>query len=407
MVRQSNYWFETCPTRRNVVAGIMKNVDVLIIGGGIAGMSLLFRLLNSKMKDVYLVEEASAAFHASGRSSGQLVMRGYKNFTDMQPGIAEEYIKFLGENNKRMLYGLRNVGFETDLCESAGLRLAVDDEEMEVLMGEADFISSQRDINVVPLDQQELGSLLPQSNFKGGIFVPNEATFNPYEVVNGLMDLVEKQGVRVLTGTQVDEVKENKDGSLSVSIRHRGTIRAKQVVYCTNAYTPELLPELAACMTPVRGQMAATDVLPDEVLSVLPNMSMMCNHGYEYFRLHGGRLLVGGMRHAVRGHQEGTVYDGETSQAVYDRLRGFVSDHLPFIKTNFTHTWSGIMCSTSDGLPLIGKVPGKENQYIMAGFNGYGFSHALMGSMILRDYLTLGRSDLPGANIFDPARLFV
>lgn len=111
------------------------------------------------------------------------------------------------------------------------------------------------------------------------------------------------------------------------------------------------------------------------------------------------------MRHAVRGRQEGLVYDGETSQAVYDRLRGFVVDHLPFIKTNFTHTWSGIMCATSDRLPLIGAVPGKPNQFIMAGFNGYGFSHTLMGSMIIRDYILSGGSQLPGTTIFDPARL--
>jgi glycine/D-amino acid oxidase-like deaminating enzyme len=151
--------------------------------------------------------------------------------------------------------------------------------------------------------------------------------------------------------------------------------------------------------------MVATDYLSDSVLSVLPSMSVMCNHGSEYFRLYGGRLLVGGMRHAVRGQQEGLIYDAETSPSVYDNLRAFVAEFLPFISTNFTHSWSGIMCHTKDGLPLVGPIPGKPNQYVMAGFNGYGFSHALTSGMIIRDYIKSGSSKLPGTKIFNPARL--
>jgi glycine/D-amino acid oxidase-like deaminating enzyme len=63
------------------------------------------------------------------------------------------------------------------------------------------------------------------------------------------------------------------------------------------------------------------------------------------------------------------------------------------------------MCSTPDGFPLIGELPDRPNQYIMAGFNGYGFSHALSGAMIIRDYIKDGKSSIPGARLFDPGRL--
>jgi len=405
MVKQSNLWFETCPTRRSVVSGIIKNVDILIIGGGVAGMTLLYHLVNSGFTNSFLVEESSAGYHASGRSSGQLVLRGRENFKDMQPDVAEEYLDFLCENNKRLTQGLKVAKFDCNLQKSGGLRLAVDDDEMETLVSEAAFINEHQNLGCQVLSSKEISHLIPSKAFKGGIYIPNEATFNPYKVVNGLMDLIERNGTRVLTGTQVESVTEQKDGSLAVSIRHKGVIRAKQVVYSTNAYSPSLLPELSDYMTPVRGQMVATDYLSDAVLSALPSMSMMCNHGSEYFRLFGGRLLVGGMRDAVRGKQKGLLYDAETSPSVYDHLRGFVADKLPFVTANFTHSWSGIMSYTKDKRPLVGPLPGRPNQYIMAGFNGYGFGHSLVSGMIIRDYLKKGSSNLPGTTIFDPARL--
>jgi glycine/D-amino acid oxidase-like deaminating enzyme len=322
----------------------------------------------------------------------------------MPEDVAAEYITFLGESQRKLLSGLRASRLDFDLNDSGGLHLAISDAEMDTLEKEAAFIRKHRDIECPVLDSKEVNNLLPSKSFKGGIFIPTEATFNPYKVINGMVRLIERDGARILTDTQVQEVTRKDDG-FTVSIRHKGVIRAKQIVYCTNAYSSELLPELSSCMVPARGQMLATSRLPETVLSVLPPMSMMCNNGCEYFRVYDDRLLVGGMRHAVRGRQEGILYDGEVSQAVYDRLRKFVGDHLPFVPTSFTHTWSGIMCMTRDGLPLVGPIPNKPNEYIAAGFNGYGYSHALMSSMIIKDYLTKDKSTLPGARIFDPARL--
>jgi glycine/D-amino acid oxidase-like deaminating enzyme len=99
----------------------------------------------------------------------------------------------------------------------------------------------------------------------------------------------------------------------------------------------------------------------------------------------------------------GITNDGEVSTAVYEKLRNFVVESFPFLKdTKFTHTWSGIMCGTPDGLPLIGQV--RDNQYVLGGFNGYGFSHALQGSMIIKDLIASGKSSHAGVRLFDPAR---
>lgn len=402
MVQHKNYWFGTCPTQQHVTSGLVRNVDVLIIGGGIAGISLLFRLIQSGISNAYIVEESSVGFHASGRSSGQLMLRGARPFSKTKNG--DLHLNFVAENNRRLLNNLRTIGFDSDLRESGGLRLAINEDEFCLLKQEAELINRDREIYCPVLNSDQVKFLLPNTGFVGGIFIPNEAVFNPYKIVNGLRETIDKRGRRILTDCRVENVERNTDGSFAVSILHKGTIRAKRVVYCLNTYTPELLPEFKNIMTSYRGQMVATDFLPDSVIQTMPQMSMSCHNGQEYWRLHGGRLLAGGMRHAVRGSQVGISTDGEISPAVNDRLRTFVSDALSISSVKFTHSWSGIMCATPDQMPLIGELADRPNEYIFGGFNGYGYSYATYGSMLLRDLIKSGASENPGVELFDPKR---
>jgi len=405
MAQHSNYWFGTCPTRHTVTAGLVRNVDVLIIGGGIAGISVLYQLLQCGITNAYLIEDSTIGFHASGRNSGQLMIRGAKPFSSMEEKNGIDYLQFIVQNNRRFLNGLRNVPFDTDLRDTGGLRLATTTEEFDVLKKESEFLQRHASIQCPILNANQVDSMLPNTKCIGGIFVPNEAIFNPYKVVNGMREYIERNGPRVLTGCQVIHVVRTQSEGFSVAIRHKGTIRAKKIVYCTNAYTPELVPELSQTMIGFRGQMIATDFISDDLLRSVPQSGMSCNGFNEYWRLHGGRLLVGGMRQAVRGNQFDILEDGEISSSVYDKLRTFVNETLPMFKDiKFTHTWSGIMCATPDQMPLIGSLPDRPDEYILGGFNGYGFSHALQGSVIIKDLITEGESSCPGVDLFNPVR---
>jgi glycine/D-amino acid oxidase-like deaminating enzyme len=385
-MKHSNYWFETCPTKCHNGVGFVKNVDVLVIGGGLAGISTLFQLVRGGVSNAYLLEEATVGYHASGRASGQLMLRGHDLFVELSDRLGEdaalEYLKFSAGNIRKFTSALTRTKFDTDLVQGGGLRLATTPEELDLLRREASFInehSKETGVNCINLSETEVRALLPSKGFLGGIYLPCEAIVNPYKIVNGTRDLLETSGARVLTNSCVESVDRNDDGSLSVSIRHKGVITAKKVVYCMNAYTSGLLPEFEDKFTPFRGQMVATDILPSPVLQALPTMSVSCNNGSDYFRTHGGRLLFGGQRQNIREQQA-------------------------FLDAKFTHVWSGTMCLTKDRMPFVGELPGKENEFIVAGFNGYGVSHAFMAGMIVRDKILKGKSSLPGAALFDPKR---
>lgn len=388
MSRNYNLWFETYPGNKDISTSVVKNVDILIIGGGLAGISLLYYLINSGMISTYLIEENTIGFHASGRSHGQLLLRGSKLFSDLPEKTGTDYFNFIRENNKRFLNGLRNMPFDTDLKDSGGLRLASSEEELVKLEKESKFIAEHGKIDCPIINKKELSSMIYSDKFFGGMFVPNEITFNPYKVVNGLKELVEKSGSHIFTNTQAESIVRNEDNTFTVSIRHRGVIKTKQIVYCTGAYINSLVPKLSKIVTPFRSQMISTEALSPELLQNLPTMSITCNNASEHIRLYGSRLLIGGMRHAVRGQQENIIYDGEISPSIYEKLRLFTTEVFPSLaSTKFTHTWSSILAGTQDGFPLIGPIPQCPNEFVMSGMDSFGFSHIILGSELIKNYL--------------------
>jgi glycine/D-amino acid oxidase-like deaminating enzyme len=410
MAKHQNYWFETQgPTLVNR-SGIIGNADVLVIGGGVVGLLTLWQLLKSGVENVYLVDEQYVGYRASGRSSGQLMIRGARSFTDIYHteglAAANDYIDFIAANNEILRTIIEEHELICDLQQSGGLRLAMDDDELAALIEEAEIIeNAQCGIHPIIFGRERVEKLVYSKSFAGGMYLPSEATLNPYKLVNQMAAKLDVNGRRILSGCCVESVTEKDNGKLEVVIRDKGTIRTKSVVYCTNAYTPRLLPELHGFMTSFRGQMIASDVLPDPVQNVMPQMSLSCNYGREYFRMHRGRMLMGGMRHKVQGYQRKIMSDGEVSRTVGQHLKNFMQEAFPYIKTQPTHVWSGVMCETTDGFPLIGPVPGKSGQYINAGFNGYGFSHALLAAYAIKDFVTKGHTSLNAVTtLFSPER---
>lgn len=387
MVKHLNVWFD--PTTS---AGIPKTADVVIIGGGLAGINLLYGLVSSGLSNVCLVEASSTGFHASGRCIGQLAMKGNSSlFADM----GEEYLKFVLSNNSIFLRGLRKINFDVGFKECGGLYLANSEAELANLERESTFIEKVAKISCPILSSKELAVVMPNTAFFGAMYSPSECFFNPHKLINALKTTVEKF---IFPHSHVESVLRNNDNTFNIYVRHRGTIKAKKVVYCTGAYTELLLPHLKHVLTPCRGQIIATEPLE---AGLFPAMNVFSNNTSEYMRLANDQLLVGGMRSSIRGHQENILDDGDISVSVYDRLRGFIAETFPRLKdAKINQSWSYIMTNTSDGLPLVGELPERANEYIMAGFNEHGPAHIINSSVIMRDCLT-GQDY---AKLFDPGR---
>jgi glycine/D-amino acid oxidase-like deaminating enzyme len=158
-------------------------------------------------------------------------------------------------------------------------------------------------------------------------------------------------------------------------------------------------------VVPVRGQMWATaPVGPRSFHTISAAESAMA-----WARDHGGAppdLTIRDGRRVTRhlyGRQRRNgeiVFGGDRELVGYDTTpdpRGIAvnRDHaasvLPFLgELPIARTWAGLMPFSLDGKPLIGRIPGRENAWIVTGLASSGFGRGPMAGKLLAEYLHTG-----------------
>lgn len=104
-------------------------------------------------------------------------------------------------------------------------------------------------------------------------------------------------------------------------------------------------------------------------------------------------VIIGGGDHKTGQDDDPTVYA---------RLQAWARAHFPSL-TRFTHAWSGQILEPSDGLAFIGADPDNENVYLVTGDSGNGLTHGTIAAILLGE-LIAGR-DHPWAALYAPGRL--
>jgi gamma-glutamylputrescine oxidase len=334
--------------------------DVLVIGGGITGVSLLHHLGRRGMDGV-LVERYHIAAGASGRNAGFLLA-----------GVAESYadaVRLFGRERARETWQMtiENHTAEIDAIggQEVGHRrqgsiiLASDDEEAALLA--------------------ESAQLLNEDGFEASwdgraLINPRDGEVTPSLLV-GAFARQAPHGA-ICEGVEVSAIQA---GNGEVLVQAQGDeCRAGCVILATNAYTSQLVPQVA--IQPTRAQMLASAPVPSRVCD-RPTYS---HHGYRYWRqLAGGQVLVGGWRDTSMDTEIG--YEDEPTPGIQGHLEGQLRRLSPSARV--THRWAGIMGFTKSGLPLVGPVEGMKNVYVCAGYNGHGMGFAFMSAKQLVETL--------------------
>jgi glycine/D-amino acid oxidase-like deaminating enzyme len=351
--------FWTRPARVDP-APIPDRVEVLIVGGGITGVSLLRRLSERGVKAA-LIERTRLAFGASGRNAGFLIEGTSDNYAEAVRihgrDVAREVWAITAENHRRLAEalagraGYRRGGSWTRASSHAE---AVQLEESVELMSE--------DGHPVELIH---GAIL---NHRDGEVFPTEA--------------VAALAADCPPGSIFEEVELTDIEGLPIA--------ADEIILATNAFTGQLLEGVP--IAPVRAQMLATAPVATRVV----DRPTYADRGYQYWRqLPTGEVLVGGYRDRARAEEIG--YELGTTAAVQDHL----DHHLAGlgVKAAVTHRWAGTMGFTPDALPLVGRLgPGLS---ICAGYTGHGMAFAHLTARMLVDSLLGGP---PPPKLLDPGR---
>ena len=212
------------------------------------------------------------------------------------------------------------------------------------------------------------------------------------------MKLILAAGVNLQAHTPATSVRPDSQSGFIIETP-RGTMHADTVIYANNAYVSGLLPEYAKNIVPCKG-ICCRITIPDGVTPPLLNNSYIIrtdDNTLSYLIPRAdGSIIVGGAAAKFRTFED-QWYDNVDDSVLIDAAKDYYTNYMQRTFRGWEETgakvdkiWSGVMGYSYDSNPHIGAVPGKEGQYILAGFNGHGMpvvwlSAKELAKMVIQD----------------------
>lgn len=362
--------------------------DVLIIGGGITGLTTALLLQEGGMS--CLVAEAhNIGFGTTGGTTAHLNTMldapyntiiqdfGVENARLVGAG-ARQAIEFVGATCQRL-------GIDAGFAHRPGYLLANGEQEEKEL---ADILEGARQAHVAVTSSPAAPAPLPHT--QAGIF-ENQAQVHPTTYIYGLAQAFEQAGGVILQHC-VAAARGKKEDYFETETS-LGKVFARRVVYAT--HIPPGINILHFRCAPYRSYALACTLkngdYPDALIYDMKNP-------YHYIRTqdwNGQQYLVAGGCDNKTGHGDNQAY-------AFTELEAFVREMYEVDEV--AYRWSSQYFESTDGLPYIGQNPGDDEQvYCATGYSGNGITLGTLAGIVLSDIL-LGK-ETPFEKLFYPGRV--
>lgn len=386
----------------------MREVEILIIGGGIAGVATAYYLAQAG-HEVVLIERQEIASEASGLNAGTIWTNGWGKTPDLETT--------LGMGSLEMIQTLQlDLGLPVEFRRCGSLKL---------IRTEAELIYAQQKVRelsaagyqVELLDARMVRSLEPDlaPSVLGALYSPFGSAANPVLTTRALAELARRHGAELLLHHEVTELQCLESGAyrlmsvLPGDDEPLGHIQARTLVLAAGAWCRELGARLGLEIPvyAVRGQMWSTEALPPRIFHCIGaleselawhNDSSSDERTPRELTHRGDQRLT---RHLYgRQTYSGEIIVGGDRQINVERLpdaAGITLNHqhsselFPFLHQHpIKRTWSGWMPFTRELRPIIGQIPRFEHLYILTGLGSSGFEQGPMAGKLLAEYIHSG-----------------
>jgi len=388
-------WWNSAPAPFPIFEGELE-ADVMVAGGGIAGITLAYSLIEEGAS-VLLFDAGQIAGAASGRNAGFLMVAPAEPYIEAialwgRPG-ARAMLDSGRKSHQRVRQLVEALGIECEYASPGSLRLTRSEEEAEdhraslPLMKQDGFPAQE----IRPADAMPGGA---HDHFVAAFRCEEDGEFDPVRFIHGVARAAERRGGRIFMQSPLASAWWT--GSAWEARVNGGLARARTLVIATNAYAPQLCPALAPLIAPRRGQMLVTEPLSRRV-ATCPTYAQW---GYQYWRqLADGRLMIGGWRDLDLDGEVG--FETEPNEKIQGGIEQGLRELVPE-GASVTARWAGTMGFARDGRPLIGWLDAEHHLAIAAGFTGHGLGMAAACSLDLCQLLTFRPA--PAISSYDPAR---
>ena len=342
-------------------AALPEKADVVIVGGGIMGLSLAWNLAASGAQKILVLERGYLCEGASGRNGGG-VRATWATPTLIE--LAKESIAFMGRFAQEL-------GINVWLRKGGYLFLAHDGETLRKLEAGAE-LQRKHGLATRMIGPGEAGEIVPEldtSQFIAASWNPDDGVVFPWPFVWGYADGARKRGVQVETFTRVTGIDVSQ-GRVQAVATDRGRVLTDRVVIASGAWSP-VVAKLAGVTlpnVPYRHEIVSSEPLKP----FLGPLVTMLGTGLYFSQSMRGEI-VGGMGDP----SEPPGLNQTSSLRFLARYSRALTEILPQAgNVKLLRQWAGCYDWTPDHSPVLGETPGVAGLLQMSGFVGHGFMMA-------------------------------
>jgi len=393
---EDNFWLDT-PYQPGPGLWERQEADVAIVGGGFTGLSTAY-FLKQRAPDmnVSVLEKQFIGFGSSGRNTGisggtlgHSIHRLNKIF-GIEKVIPLQKLALRSYSLVEELIEKHDIDCDYEKCGL--MTLARSGKEVGILEREAKACEE------VGLDARLLGKEEASARFGAlkllaGLNYTDQGRLNPGKFVRGMKRIVESLGVNVYENSECTRIEPGPEMLLYTS---GGSIRAKNVVIATNAYSNPL-GLFAGKVFPLYIYHIITEPLTKAQLDEFqwPGRTVVFNtrHLFWVARLTADNRLIFINNNAMCYFDREKDYSHCSRE--YRNHYKMMIKLFPFLKgTKVTHQWGGRIGMTLDFMPFIGRTGKHKNIFYSLGYNGHGVAMCQLAGQMIAALIADERSEL-------------
>jgi glycine/D-amino acid oxidase-like deaminating enzyme len=395
--RAGCWWDQTCDVPSRPALNGDQRSDVAIVGGGFTGISAALHLAEAGISATVL-ESRYVGWGASGRNGGFCCLGG-----GMLDNAALE--KRFGREGrdawrKTEVAAIRLVedlldrhGIHVDRHSDGETQFAHRQKHFDAMQNDLGYYADSYGLEARLTEPGELQAQGMNADFYGAITVPIGFGLNPLKFITGLAAAAQVAGAHICHDTPVVQIA--RKGDLFEVHTPSGVVRADRVIFGTNGYSSEDLPDwLAARYMPTQSSVIVTRPLTEAELGAQGwtsgQASYDTRHLLHYFRLMPDNRMLFGVRGGLMANAKSEGRAMRRARADFDRMFPAWRD----VET--PHSWSGMVCIARDRMPFVGQVPDQPGMFAGLCYHGNGVAMASHAGALLADLV----QDMAPLNIY-------
>ena len=361
--------------------------DALIVGGGITG-SLVAERLTRQGLDVVIIDRELPGRGSTAASTSMLLWEIDRSLTELTQLYGFERASRAYHASLQAVAGLKSLvlqlGLRCDMRDKNSLYLAAGATGKPLL--EEHQLRRRAGL---PGDFLDHAMLLDTFGIAraGAIVSPGAADSDPMQLARGLLGIAVSRGARVFEA----EASEFDASARSVGVIMKSgrAIEARSVILATGYVMPAIVDSTVHSVS--SSWAIATSPQPENIWK---NGALIWEDSKDYLYARStvaGRIIIGG-------EDSDEVIEPEARDALIPERSLLLAQKLsalwPNANADIEFRWSGTFDTTSDGLPLIGPVPGANGIYAAYGYGGNGITFSFLAAQLIGDLIAGATSPL-------------